>query len=110
MQIFHGHIYFSADQIERAAEVRQNFTNALPQLTYIGELINKPIGPHAKPMFEIHIPAAQIEQITLVIDDLRQGLSVLIHPVQENELEAHTVGARWLGEKLPLDLAVLTKA
>lgn len=109
MQIFHGHIYFSANQIERAVEVRQNLVNALPQLIYIGKLINKPIGPHAKPMFEIHIPAVEIEQITPVIDDLRQGLSVLIHPVQENELEAHTTGAQWLGEKLPLDLKVLAK-
>lgn len=110
MHIFHGHVYFSADQIERATEVRQNLASALPQLTYLGKLITRPIGPHTKPMFEIHIPAAEIERIMPVIDELRQGLSVLIHPVQENELEAHTTGARWLGEKLPLDLTVLTKA
>lgn len=109
MQIFHGHIYFSTDQAERATEVRQNLANALPQLTYIGKLITQPIGPHAKPMFEIHIPAAEIDRIIPVIDDLRQGLPVLIHPVQEDELEAHTAAARWLGEKLPLDLAVLAK-
>ena len=60
-------------------------------------------------MFEIRIPAAEIDQTIPVIDNLRQGLSVLIHPVQENELEAHTADARWLGEALPLDLQVLTK-
>ena len=109
MHIFHGHIYFSADQIERATEVRQNLASALPQLTYLGKLITRPIGPHTKPMFEIHIPAAEIERIMPVIEELRQGLSVLIHPVQENELEAHTTGAQWLGEKLPLDLKVLAK-
>ncbi|MBS0425364.1 MAG: DOPA 4,5-dioxygenase family protein [Proteobacteria bacterium] len=109
MQIFHGHIYFSADQIERATKVRENLATALPQLTYIGKLITQPIGPHAKPMFEIHIPAAEIDRITPVIDELRQGLSVLIHPLQENELEAHTTDARWLGEKLPLNLQVLAK-
>lgn len=110
MHVFHGHVYFSADQIERATEVRQNLASALPQLTYLGKLITRPIGPHTKPMFEIHIPAAKIERIMPVINELRQGLSVLIHPVQENELEAHATGARWLGEKLPLDLTVLTKA
>ncbi|MBS0298693.1 MAG: DOPA 4,5-dioxygenase family protein [Proteobacteria bacterium] len=109
MQIFHGHIYFSDNEIERAAKVRENLANALPQLTYIGQLITRPIGPHAKPMFEIHIPAAEIDRITPVIDELRQGLSVLIHPLQENELEAHTTDARWLGEKLPLNLQVLAK-
>lgn len=58
-------------------------------------------------MFEIHIPASEIDAIMLVIDELRQGLPVLIHPVQENELKAHTCNARWLGKKLPLDLKIL---
>ena len=107
MQIFHGHIYFSEDEIELAAEVRENLSRAIPQLTYIGRLIPKPIGPHSKPMFEIHIPATEIDTITPVIDEMRQGLSVLIHPMQENELEAHTECAKWLGQKLPLDLKAL---
>lgn len=107
MHTFHGHIYFSEDNIELAATVRENLAKALPQLTYIGRLIPKPIGPHTRPMFEIHIPAAEIDAIMPVIDALRQGLPVLIHPVQENELKAHTCNARWLGEKLPLDLKVL---
>lgn len=107
MQIFHGHIYFSPDEIELAAKVRENLINDIPQLTYVGTLIPQPIGPHSKPMFEIHIPAAEIDIITSVIDEMRQGLSVLIHPVQDNELEAHTEYAKWLGRKLPLDLKVL---
>ncbi|MBX9917838.1 MAG: DOPA 4,5-dioxygenase [Nitrosomonas sp.] len=109
MQTFHGHIYFLGNEIDRAAIVRENIAQALPQLTYVGRLIAKPIGPHSRPMFEIHIPASEIEKITPVLDEMRQGLSMLIHPVQENELEAHTVDAKWLGEELPLDLRVLTK-
>ncbi|MBX9895027.1 MAG: DOPA 4,5-dioxygenase family protein [Nitrosomonas sp.] len=109
MQLFHGHIYFTADQIELAGKVRDNLASALPQLTYIGKLIPKPIGPHSKPMFEIHIPAAEIDPILAVIDNLREGLPVLIHPVLEDELAAHTALARWLGEVLPLDLKVLEK-
>lgn len=106
MQIFHGHIYFSESEIELAAKVRENLANALPQLTYIGKLITRPVGPHSKPMFEIHIPASEIDMATSVIDEMRQGLSVLIHPVQENELVAHTVSAKWLGQKLSLDLEI----
>lgn len=37
MRIFHGPIYFSADQIERAAEVRQNLAKALSQLSYTSD-------------------------------------------------------------------------
>lgn len=107
MQIFHVHIYFSESEIELAARVRENLAKALPNLIYIGRLIARPIGPHSKPMFEIHVPASEVDMATPVIDELRQGLSVLIHPVQENELDAHTVSAKWLGQKLPLDLEVL---
>lgn len=107
MQTYHGHIYFSENEIALAVAVRENLAKALPQLSYVGKLIPKPIGPHSKPMFEIHIPASEINEITRTIDKMRQGLPVLIHPVQENELEAHTVCAKWLGQKLPLDLKAL---
>lgn len=107
MPIFHAHIYFSTNEIELATKVRNNILKTLPQLTYVGELISKPIGPHSKPMFEIHIPAFEIKKITPIIDEMRQGLSVLIHPVQKNELEAHTIAAIWLGQQLPLNLNAL---
>lgn len=104
---YHGHIYFSLDEIELARQVRENIMKALPQLTYAGQLITIPIGPHPKPMFEIHIPASIINHAISTIDRLREGLSVLIHPVQVDELEAHTNAARWLGTKLTLDLSIL---
>jgi aromatic ring-cleaving dioxygenase len=107
MHPYHGHIYFSLDEIELARQVRENIIKELPQLTYAGQLIPIPIGPHPKPMFEIHIPASHINFAMATIDALRQGLSVLIHPVQANELDAHTNAARWLGAKLPLNLSVL---
>ncbi|MBP7370059.1 MAG: hypothetical protein KA902_01340 [Arenimonas sp.] len=106
MHTYHGHIYFSANEITLAMQVRENIAHALPQLTYIGNLIPRPIGPHSKPMFEIHMPASEIGNITATLDHLRQGLSVLIHPVQANELDAHTKSAQWLGTKLALDLSV----
>lgn len=107
MEIFHAHIYFTENEIELAKQVRDDLILAMPQLTYVGELIQKPVGPHPKPMFEIHIPAGDINKAALLIDKKRAGLSVLIHPVQHDELAAHTVFARWLGEGLPLDLNAL---
>ncbi len=104
---FHAHIYFSADETALATKVREDIIEALPQLSYIGPLIPIPIGPHSKPMFEIHIPASIKNYALACIDGLREGLSVLVHPVQQNELEAHTDSAVWLGTKLHLKLEVL---
>ena len=105
--MYHAHIYFTLDETALATQVRENIIKALPQLTYKGQLIPIAIGPHPKPMFEIHIPGASINFAMATIDALRQGLSVLIHPVQHDELAAHTLDARWLGEKLPLNLEIL---
>ena len=105
--MYHAHIYFNLDETELASQVRANIIRNLPQLTYKGQLIPMPIGPHPKPMFEIHIPAADINYAMVTIDALRQGLSVLIHPVQHDEMAAHTDDAKWLGEKLPLNLDIL---
>jgi aromatic ring-cleaving dioxygenase len=107
IQTYHAHIYFSLDEMPLATQVRENIITELPQLSYKGQLIPIPIGPHPKPMFEIHIPAADINYAMATIDGLRQGLSVLIHPVQHDEMAAHTLDARWLGEKLPLNLEIL---
>lgn len=107
MNAFHAHIYFDINQAALAEQVRKNIIRQLPQLSYKGQLIPVPIGPHPRPMFELHIPASDINYAMATIDSVRQGLSVLIHPVQHDEMAAHTAGARWLGEKLPLNLEVL---
>lgn len=107
IKIFHCHIYFSEDEIPLATVVRDDLIKSLPQITYAGRLIPIPIGPHTKPMFEIHIPASDITTALPIIEANRQTLSVLIHPVESNELAAHTTGAIWLGEKVPLRLSAL---
>ncbi len=107
IQTYHAHIYFALDELTLATQVRENIIAALPQLTYTGQLIPISIGPHPLPMFEIHIPAASINLAMATIDRLRKEFSVLVHPVQADELAAHTSGARWLGKKLTLNLNVL---
>ena len=107
IQTYHAHIYFASDEMALATQVRENIIKDLPQLTYTGQLIPMAIGPHPKPMFEIHIPAFHINYAMATIDALREGLSALIHPVQSDELDAHTNSAKWLGTELLLNLSVL---
>lgn len=102
IQTYHAHIYFTLGQMVLAAQVRENILNQLPQLDYRGQLIPMPIGPHPLPMFELHVPASQINYAMATIDSLREGLSVLT-----DELDAHSSSARWLGTKLTLNLNVL---
>ena len=109
MHTYHCHIYFVASEAALAEQVRTEIVAALPSLTYAGHLINYPIGPHPQPMFEIHIPAANLEHALNVIEEKRRGLSALIHPVQADELAAHTELAKWLGTPLELRLEYLPR-
>lgn len=104
---FHAHVYFDLQQSALAAQVREQIIQDIPQLTYRGQLIPMSIGPHPKPMFELHIPADCINYAMASIDVLRQDLSVLIHPLLNDEYVAHTAEAKWLGTPLPLKLDVL---
>ncbi len=103
---YHAHIYFTLEQKALAAQVRQQIADAIPTLTYLGQLIPKCVGPHPKPMFEIHIPANQLEAAIRQINALRAGLDVLIHPVHDNHLAAHTKDAQWLGQPQTLNVAI----
>ena len=107
---YHAHIYFDNEQSTLASKVRDNIIQDIPQLTYRGQLIPMSVGPHPKPMFELHIPGDCINYAMASMDALREGLSVLIHPVHEDEYLAHTAEARWLGSKLPLKLKILKAA
>ncbi len=104
---YHAHIYFDNEQSALASKVRDNIIQDIPQLTYRGQLIPISVGPHPKPMFELHIPGDCINYAMASIDTLREGLSVLIHPVYDDEYLAHTQEAKWLGSSLPLKLDVL---
>jgi aromatic ring-cleaving dioxygenase len=107
MHTYHAHVYFTLSETALASKVRENIIKDIPQITYAGQLIPISIGPHTLPMFELHIPANIINYAKASIDELREGLSVLIHPVQQDELDAHTTSAIWLGTKLALKLEAL---
>jgi DOPA 4,5-dioxygenase len=106
---YHAHIYFSLDQMALAEQVRKQIVEAIPELTYLGELIPKLVGPHPKPMFEIHMPSTCLEEAIIKINQLREGLDVLIHPVHDDHLIAHTKDARWLGNAQALNLAIFNQ-
>lgn len=103
---YHAHFYFELEQRALADEIRLAIVQAIPQLTYVGELIPRLVGPHPKPMFEIHIPAAVLDKAIIAIEKFRKGLDVLIHPVHDNDLVAHTIDAKWLGNPLTLNVDI----
>lgn len=97
---------------ERAAAERlhRRFSEAegvgeLGSVLFVGEMRNKPVGPHPKRQFEVHFLADSLPGVTSLVE--ASGLTAFVHPLTDDDLADHTTLARWIGEPVPLDHSVL---
>jgi aromatic ring-cleaving dioxygenase len=67
-------------------------------------VVDRPIGPHPKPMFEAHIAPEQAGEVMQWLAE--RGASALVHPHTGDGFIDHTVNARWVGAPLPLVLDI----
>lgn len=106
--MYHAHVYFDLSQQILAEQVRQKIIGErADDILAIFPLVPRRVGPHDKPMFEMHFSDNRTGFIEW-LDQNRAGLSVLIHPVSANELADHTVNASWLGQQLPIHTGIFT--
>jgi len=105
---FHAHVYFDPGQREQAVRLRSELDRRLPVL--VGRLHDRPIGPHPKAMFQALFPAGHYDEVVTWLERHRSGLDVLVHPETGDDVADHTVNARWLGSRLPLDVSSLAES
>jgi len=106
----HAHIYYLPAQRPAAAALRDAFLHESEgddpaRILFVGRLADRPVGPHPIPQFEIHFGARAVEAVAARIE--ASGLSALIHPLTDDDLEDHTSLARWIGEPIALDVTAL---
>lgn len=99
---YHAHVYFELSQTPTAEAVLAK-ARLKPELMRVYGLVNRKVGPHAKPMFEIHFHEQNKKSVLEWLDQNRQGLSVLVHQDSGDDIKDHTDHVLWLGEKLPID-------
>lgn len=111
LQGYHAHIYFEAATIDRAEAMRERaIYELIPQGIFVSRLVNRLVGPHPTPMFEIDFEIAQRDQVVAWLDRHRAGLSVLVHEVTGDDYRDHTEGASWLGAPVVLDFSKMDPA
>ncbi|KAK6334618.1 hypothetical protein TWF718_010074 [Orbilia javanica] len=107
---FDAHVYYDEQdkkQKEFTRSLWERIRYEFPELR-IYRIWERPIGPHLAAMFEVNIfTPAQFGAFIPWLMIHRGPLSVLVHPNTGNALHDHTVGAVWLGEKLPLNVDIL---
>ncbi|EJK2113348.1 DOPA 4,5-dioxygenase [Vibrio navarrensis] len=97
--MFHAHVYYPLNRRSDAAELHEKIRRERKDVLQIFPLVERLVGPHKMPMFELHFRDNQKGLIEW-LDTQRGGFSVLIHPVSEEELLDHTERAQWLGTNL----------
>lgn len=119
---YHAHVYYSSETKGVATALRQKlldkqpanrfrfgvrFRTAQPSHVQVGNMHDVPIGPHTQPMFAITIPEKSLSYMLSFLIQERGSLSILIHPVSDNELADHTTNVMFLGTPVPVDITKL---
>lgn len=107
---YHAHVYYQLDNRGTAADFHRRLREILaagdiPQFLFVGEMRDRPVGPHPIPQFELHFTRECLAQIITLIE--ATGLTALVHPLTDDDLADHTRLARWIGRPLQLDLTTL---
>ena len=107
---YHGHIYYSEEQRTAAQVLRDRFiacigSGSVPEILFVGRMIDSGVGPHPIAQYEIHFFEQSLKDVIAMIE--ASGLRALIHPLTDDDLADHTSLGLWIGEPLDLDLTVL---
>lgn len=105
---YHAHVYFDLNQIHSIELLYSQLKEAFGETVKYGRIHQKMVGPHTKPMFQLEFDESILAQMKTSLSANGLHLSVLIHALDDNAYLAHTQGAEWLGEPLPLNLAIFS--
>ena len=103
---YHIHVYFNDATVHIARRLYEHL-EATGNDT-LGRFHDTPVGPHPSRQFNYTVKSDDLEKTCRWLDEVRDGLDVLIHPLIDNDYLAHTDMARWLGNAHPLNLEKLS--
>jgi DOPA 4,5-dioxygenase len=101
---FHAHIYFDADELERAqalaAAAQAKFGVA------VGHFHTRPVGPHPRGSVQLSVPREDFGDVAQFLALNRDGLTVFAHAETGEDLADHTQHVIWFGPSEELDLSI----
>ena len=104
---YHAHIYYDPKTRAVAERLREAIGAAFT--VRLGRWHDQPVGPHPVSMYQVAFEVAEFPRLVPWLMLNRAGLTVLVHPMTDDEYEDHATHALWLGPPLPLRLEVLRK-
>ncbi|HEY9842555.1 MAG TPA: DOPA 4,5-dioxygenase family protein [Candidatus Obscuribacterales bacterium] len=104
---FHAHVYYDWGHRDEALQLHAELEAICPQGMTIYPLVDRLVGPHLLPMFEIDFAGRLYDALTGWLEQHHGNLPVLIHPLTPDEIANHGELARWIGEEQPINWARL---
>ncbi|MEA1672857.1 DOPA 4,5-dioxygenase family protein [Nitrospirillum sp. BR 11163] len=101
VQSYHAHIYFDGpEQANIAKTLRERIAERFSVV--MGRWWDEPIGPHARPMYQVAFAPDDFARVVPWLMLNRHGLAILIHPNTRHPRRDHLSDALWLGEILAI--------
>lgn len=102
---YHAHVYFDASTIDQARALCEQARDLFG--LEMGRMHERPVGPH--PMWSCQL-AFDPDKFGHVVPWLalnRDGLTVFLHALTNDDVIDHTDHAMWMGQMLDVDLSAL---
>ena len=101
---FHFHIYFDADEIDRAKAVAAAAARAFP--LPVGHFHPGPVGPHPRGSVQLTIPTELLGPVAQWFALNRAGLTIFAHASTGDDRADHSDHVIWFGPSETLDLTL----
>ena len=99
---YHAHLYYDEKSWSIAEQILLTIEEKM--LYKVGRRHKKSVGPHPMWSCQVSFDNKSFDRLIPWLDEHRAGLSVLVHPITDNDLIDHTELACWLGEPVTLKL------
>ena len=104
---YHAHIYFDAATLTQATALVEQAGESFP--VKVGRIHQKLVGPHPHWSCQLAFNRTIYDTLIPWLEAHRNGLTVLVHGLTDNEYKDHTEHLFWLGESQQLDLSVFQR-
>ena len=104
IQDFHAHIYFDADELDRARTLGDtaHARFGVP----VGHYHVRPVGPHPRGSVQLTVPPELFGDFAQWIAINRNGLTIFAHASTGDDRADHTQHVIWFGASEALDLSI----